>query len=330
MLILSNSRGSITINVRKNASTGKNDIINMATQEYRSYPFTDEQLYEIFDKANSNPKPTNDEMEQFVDTIIATLNGTATAGATPAQMDEAKLKALITSGVKEFRKFLNDAEMSPSLRLINTLVRVMFGKKTEAEKIKAGSEYLLQYLTLSDNPNVGAIRAKINSVEFKDCLKKLAQATPTQEINKRLRVFYGPAGTGKTTEAMKLTNDRIIACSNDLYPSKIFEEFDFEDGKPTFTHTAIVDAMINGYPIALDEINLLPIETLRELQIICDGKKSFLWKNRTIEIADGFEIIGTMNLVVAGATYALPEPLVDRCHTIKEFTLTDTQLMSAI
>lgn len=36
-----------------------------------------------------------------------------------------------------------------------------------------------------------------------------------------------------------------------------------------------------------------------------------------------------MNLVVNGVSFGLPEPLVDRCEDIKEFTLTAEMLMNA-
>ena len=84
--------------------------------------------------------------------------------------------------------------------------------------------------------------------------------------------------------------------------------------------------MEEGQSIVLDEINLLPFDSIRFLQEILDGKTSFIYKGNTINIKDGFKIIGTMNLNLGGQTYPLPEPLVDRAEDIKEFILSDKSL----
>ena len=88
--------------------------------------------------------------------------------------------------------------------------------------------------------------------------------------------------------------------------------------------------MEQGKTIVLDEINLLPFDSLRFLQGIADGKADFYYKNRPVHINEGFQIIGTMNLSLGGMTYGLPEPLVDRCAEAKEFVLTAEQLAKAI
>ena len=49
-----------------------------------------------------------------------------------------------------------------------------------------------------------------------------------------------------------------------------------------------------------------------------------------MKIADGFQIIGTMNLIVNDSVYSLPSPLVDRCEDIKEYKLTADALVGAI
>jgi MoxR-like ATPase len=77
-------------------------------------------------------------------------------------------------------------------------------------------------------------------------------------------------------------------------------------------------------------MNLLPFDSLRFLQGIVDGKPSFEYKGQTVNIKDGFQIIGTMNLVVNGTTYSLPEPLVDRCEETKKFNLTENDLFKVL
>ena len=108
------------------------------------------------------------------------------------------------------------------------------------------------------------------------------------------------------------------------------EDFAFNDGKPAFNGSILKKCITEGLPIVLDEINLLPYETLRYLQGLLDGKTEFIHKNETIHIKDGFKIIGTMNLSINGMTYGLPEPLVDRCEEMKQFKLTVDDLLNAI
>ena len=82
--------------------------------------------------------------------------------------------------------------------------------------------------------------------------------------------------------------------------------------------------------LSLDEMNMLPFEYLRFLQGITDGKNSFDYKGFTINIKDGFNIIGTMNLNVNGQCIPLPAPLIDRCSNIKEFKLNANALYKAL
>ena len=114
-----------------------------------------------------------------------------------------------------------------------------------------------------------------------------------------------------------------------MLPSDIMEDFAFDDGKAGFHKSAFWTAMENGTQIVMDEINLLPFDSLRFLQGILDGKKSFIYKGQTVNIADGFKVIGTMNLQVNGMTYGLPEPLVDRCEEMRQFKLTAKDLLTA-
>ena len=170
----------------------------------------------------------------------------------------------------------------------------------------------------------------MNSTEFDMICSNLSKVKPNKKINNRFELFYGSQGTGKTTYAMEQSNNNVMVCHSAMLPSDLMEDFKFIDGKPNFKPSALQNAMINGEKIVLDEINLLPFESLRFLQSILDGKKQFIYKGNTLEIKDGFKIIGTMNLSVNGTIYALPEPLVDRCENIKKYNLTAEQLLGAI
>lgn len=115
-----------------------------------------------------------------------------------------------------------------------------------------------------------------------------------------------------------------------MLPQDLMEDFQFIDGKAHFTPSALQNAIVNGKTITLDEINLLPFESLRFLQSILDNKTEFEYKGSVIKITEGFKIIGTMNLIVNGAVYALLEPLIDRAANLKEYKLTADSLMNAL
>lgn len=218
--------------------------------------------------------------------------------------------------------FFTEFEFEPNFRFINTLAHAL---KTSSHK-----QYISSYFELTDNNNLTAIADKMSSFEFDNIMKDLATYEPTHRINNRLVLYYGSQGTGKTTEAMKEADNNVMVCHSAMLPSDLMEDFEFVDGKANFKPSALQRAIVEGMPIVLDEINLLPFESLRFLQSILDGKTQFTYKGKDIYIAEGFKIYGTMNLVVNGATYALPEPLVDRCQEIRKYKLTSDMLQGAI
>ena len=88
--------------------------------------------------------------------------------------------------------------------------------------------------------------------------------------------------------------------------------------------------MEEGKIIVLDEINMLPFESLRFLQGITDGKSELDYKGFNIKVNPEFQIIGTMNLTLGGITMGIPAPLVDRCSDIRKFELNAESLMNAL
>lgn len=221
-------------------------------------------------------------------------------------------------------KFFTEFEFEPNFRFVNTFANKL------AKSDKQAKDYIYNYFRLVDNNYAQEVVAKMKSPEWADICKDIKAVTPTNTINKRFKVYFGSAGTGKTTLAQKESDGRCVICNNSMLPSDIMEDFVFSNGQPTFQPSSFWTCMEQGLPITLDEINLLPFETLRFLQGLLDGKKEFLYKGRVVHIADGFEVIGTMNLVVNGAVFNLPEPLVDRASEMREFKLTAKQLLSAI
>jgi len=226
-------------------------------------------------------------------------------------------------GLDSLMSFFTEFQYQPNFRFVNTLARKLV--KSEA----AAKTYITDYFKLTDSPYVHEIVAKMKSDEFKNILFDIKGTTPTKEVNKRLKVYYGPQGTGKTTAAQAETGGKLIVCNSSMLPSDLMEDFKFEDGKAAFKPSVLWTCMENGEQITLDEINLLPFDSLRFLQGILDGKSEFTYKNKEVHIKDGFKVVGTMNLSVNGITYGLPEPLVDRCEDMREFKLTAKDLTGA-
>ena len=246
-------------------------------------------------------------------------NNNTIAPAEPSKED------VLLEGLTALIDFFNEFDFTPSYRFTNTLAY-----KINTNEIQA-KNFVNSYFSLMASSYAEDVQEKIKSKEFDALLAKIKQyGTPTNHVNNRMKVYYGAAGTGKTTIAWQESDGRCIQCNASMLPSDLMENFIFKDGKPDFDKSLLWECMEQGKPILLDEINLLPFDSLRFLQGIADGKTSFTYKNREVHIKDGFKIIGTMNLTLGGVTYGLPEPLVDRCEDIREFVLDAKQLMSSI
>ena len=220
--------------------------------------------------------------------------------------------------------FFTEFDFEPNFRFVNTLSRCLVSSPSSA------TQYITNYFELTDNPASCDVAEKMKSAEFKEILRHLSGIAPTHSVNNRFKIYYGSAGTGKTTQAQRETDMRCVVCNNSMLPADLMEDFVFVDGKATFKPSMLWRCMEEGKPITLDEINLLPFDSLRFLQGVLDGKTEFQYKGNTVHINDGFMVIGTMNLSVNGMVYGLPEPLVDRCADMQKFKLTADQLMSAI
>lgn len=231
--------------------------------------------------------------------------------------DSLKIKTALTA----FINFFKDVEFEPSLRFTNSVAL--------CNNFNSALTYITNYFELQGNGYYDIIFDKCSSVEFKSLLHTILNCKPQTKINNRLEVYYGPQGTGKTTKALTKTNDCIV-CHSGMLPQDLMEDFTFKEGKPTFQKSALWNAIDNGSIIVLDELNLLPLESLRFLQTLLDNKDVITYKGKQISIKPGFKIIGTMNLVVNGSKYPLPEPLVDRCETIEKFNMTADMLLSAV
>ncbi len=219
--------------------------------------------------------------------------------------------------------FFKDFDFEPNFRFVNTL-------KRNSQSVENAQTYICNYFKLTDNQYKEDVQEKVKSQEFKNLVSDLQNINTNSIIKSRFKVYYGSQGTGKTTQALKESNNVVMVCHSAMLPSDLLEDFKFEEGKPAFKKSALWEAMENGTKITLDEINLLPFESLRFLQSILDNKTEINYKGQVIHIKDGFQIIGTMNLTVNGSVFNLPEPLVDRAAELKEYKLTAEQLTGAL
>lgn len=266
-----------------------------------------------------------DKLQQF-DAVrdMLTDNAISEDDAFKKQLRDQQFKTEVEDNLTLLLNFFSEFSFSPNFRFVNTLT-----KKANIG-FDAAKDYISNYFQLTDNSYYNQICEKMTSIEFHQIIDFLKDVQTKKSINNRFKLYYGAQGTGKTTLAMKEANNNCMVCHSAMLPSDLMEDFAFDEGKATFKPSQLYKAMVDGKTIVLDEINLLPFESLRFLQSILDGKSSFVYKGMTVNIAEGFQIIGTMNLQVNGMIYALPEPLVDRASDLREFKLTAEQLVGAI
>ena len=226
----------------------------------------------------------------------------------------------LKEAAKKCIDFFKEFQKEPSIRMTNTLTHICASGED-------GVEYVANYFRLANDSHAPEIIEKIKSPEFKAIMNVFALNESDKVVNKRLKVYFGAAGTGKTTRAIEEAKGNCIVCNGSMSPDDLMRNFDFDKGDPAFHKSSLRRCMEEGQKIVFDEINLLPFESLRFLQGLVDGKESILFNDEEIKIHENFQIIGTMNLSINSMVYGLPEPIVDRCSEIKEFKMTPDMLL---
>lgn len=315
-----NERMSITKRSADGAFYGEKEsipyIIEATHPEYTIY----DGFYNVI-----RSTPFSDRPKVVHELIVNNRYPTIFGEVTPESAPVRDPKEILLEGISKLMNFFSEFSFTPSFRFTNTFAFMA------CQSQKSAREYVRNYFALMDSSYVKEVEQKIKSTEFGQIVKDIAQyGAPTNHINTRFKVYYGSAGTGKTTLAQIESDNRCIVCNSSMLPADLMEDFIFKDGQPDFNPSLLWECMEQGKTIVLDEINLLPFDSLRFLQGIVDGKTEFYYKNRPVHIHEGFQIIGTMNLSLGGMTYGLPEPLVDRCSDAKEFVLTAEQLAKSI
>lgn len=317
---------SITLRNKDNALTGEKNgqpyEVNVSDDNYKEWrSYYDKIRQKRGTRAQDSQNWFNQGQFENVLSDVFTKGGSVTSSTET----ENTSKQILTEGLQKLLDFFSEFSFLPSFRFTNTIAYAACISKESAKR------YVKNYFALMDSSYKKEVSAKVNSPEFGQILDSFRQyGLPKERVNNRLKIYYGAAGTGKTTLAQTESENRCIVCNSSMLPSDLMEDFIFRDGNPDFNPSILWHCMEEGKVIVLDEINLLPFDSLRFLQGIVDGKKEFVYKNRTVHIKDGFQIIGTMNLSLGGMIYGLPEPLVDRCSDMREFSLTADQLAKAI
>lgn len=261
-------------------------------------PTTTDDLEDMLDKEDPQPEPAPEPVQN--DQVIA---------------------AFRIGAVNSLQRFFSDFKFQPAARFVNTAARC--GTVYDVKR------YVDGYVRLINNCDANDIIEKMKSPEFEAVAADLIKYPPQKQINRRLDIYFGDAGTGKTTKAIEQYPEaQVVPCNASMLPDDLMRTFDFNDdnGNPVFKPSTLRLAMENGWPIIFDEINLLSFDCLRLLQTLTDGKSTINYNGDTITVKDGFKIIGTMNLTVNDQVYNLPEPLVDRAASIVEFKLSPEEL----
>ena len=222
-------------------------------------------------------KPTTDEIEY--DGVINISDDASIDQEANKSTSEIPIEEIRKEVCKKIIKFFSEFTFVPATRFINTLSKFTTQKDAKT--------YINNYMSLTDHPDKNEIADKIKSSEFNEILTQLFTCRGDKEINKRLEIYYGPAGTGKTTEAIKLYPDANVTVCNELMDSdSIMKVFDFNDenGHPVFKPSQLQLDMIAGRPHILDEMNLLPLNTLRFLQGVLDSKEKIKQQNTVRKI----------------------------------------------
>lgn len=292
-------------------------------------PNADSSLYQEYDTFYTIMRKTDfDKRPDVVNDLLARdMYPHVLVGETKSHKVTASISSSerLKRGINGLMNFFSEFSFTPSFRFTNTLAFML------QKSVDDAVSYIVNYFSLMDSSYKKEIVQKLKSTEFNSVLDDIKQyGAPDKHINTRLKIYYGSAGTGKTTLAQTESNNRCIVCNSSMLPADLMEDFIFKDGNPDFNPSLLWNCMEEGKTIVLDEINLLPFDSLRFLQGLVDGKTEFYYKNRAVHINDGFQIIGTMNLNLGGMTYGLPEPLVDRCCETREFVLTAEQLAKSI
>ena len=269
--------------------------------------------------------PTAEAEKPKPKAVKAGVDVVATATSWTARATQKAKDAVdkMTKFLSEFSYFRDGV----SMRLINTFAR--------AASMADKKEVLASYCEVSAMEDYPELVEKMKSPEFKEvCDTFDALGVKPKSVNKRFAVFYGNPGGGKTFAAERICaeingdgHSDVVICSSGMDAADMLYAYrlDYATGKKGYVPTGLLDAMLAGRAVVLDEVNLLPMEARMFLQNILDNKGHVSVMGKEIPIRDGFFVVGTMNPETGNGKQPLPLPLVDRAAVIKEFKTSSSQ-----
>lgn len=226
---------------------------------------------------------------------------------------ENQIKREVMEGIEELQNTMLQFDTAVTPRMVSTMLH---HSNPEA--------YLYGYLKLTGR-ECDDFMKKTQSQEWRRMMNKLKSANP-KRINKRLAIYFGPPGGGKTTAALREAGKKI-GMHKDMTAKELMFDFTFDDnGNAQFSKSVFAQAMENGEPIVCDEMNLASNTLLQFMQSVLDNSKSIFMDGQELVIKEGFKVIGTMNDVVSGVDRILPEPIIDRALDIRYFELTPSKI----
>ena len=127
-------------------------------------------------------------------------------------------------------------------------------------------------------------------------LEKFFQAFENRLTKERLFILLGETGVGKTWITEKRYPDMVTyACNSSLDPYSLCYSLENINGVLTPVETPFLRTVRDGGRVKLDEINLLPNDSLMLVQGLTDEKESIVVGSEVIKISPDFKILATMN-----------------------------------
>ncbi|WP_194921924.1 AAA family ATPase [Catenulispora rubra] len=141
-------------------------------------------------------------------------------------------------------------------------------------------------------------------------------------------LLYGPPGTGKTSMAEAAFDDLItIAGDGDTTVGDLIGDWtQKDDGGYEFIYGPVIEAMLEGRPLLIDDATLISPKVLAAMYPAMDGRKQIIvkaHKGEVITADDGFYVIAGHNPGVHGAilTEALSSRFSTQIHVETDYDL---------
>lgn len=134
-------------------------------------------------------------------------------------------------------------------------------------------------------------------IQSVDKVSEFFSAFEDENTKERLFLLIGETGVGKTYEiTSRYPNIIKYACDKSIDSYSLMWFLADTDGTGLKPHaTPFQKAIVEGHAVYMDEINLLPFETLMLLQGLTDEKEDMVVGDKVVTIHKNFRILGTMN-----------------------------------